>query len=148
MVESAQPQEVGMGTRIGVIASTACLVGLVGALVAAPVVGEAAGVSGAKMTLSLTKDYTASPWTSEVGWANRAKAKLIFGVKNALLGWTEIVTEPKRAIDGGDNFFVGVGMGVKNGVENTLGGVVHTVTFPLTELDAPLPKGGTQLLSS
>jgi len=133
---------------MGFVVSTTLLVGLVGALAAAPAVGEAAGAGGAKMTLSLTKDYTASPWTSEVGWANRAKAKLGFGLKNGLLGWTEIITEPKKALDAGDNFFVGLGKGIKNGVEDTLGGIVHTATFFLTELDAPLPNGGTQLLSS
>lgn len=136
-----------MGKRMGFVVSTALLVGLVGALAAAPVVGEAADKGGAKMTLSLTKDYTASPWTSEVGWATRAKAKLGFGLKNAVLGWTEVFTEPKKALDAGDNFFVGLGKGLKNGVEDTLGGAVHTLTFPLTELDAPLPGGGTQLLS-
>ena len=136
-----------MGKRMGIVAGIVMLVGLVGAFVVAPVAGEAATMSGAKMTLSLTKDYTPSPWTSEVGWANRAKGKLAFGVKNTLLGWTELFMEPKKAIDSGDNFFVGLGMGLKNGVENTLGGVVHVVSFPLTELDAPLPSGGTSLLS-
>jgi hypothetical protein len=149
MLESAKPQEVGMGTRSGLVASTTVLVGLVSVVLAAPVVGEAAdAASGAKMTLSLTKDYTASPWTNEVGWSNRALSKLGFGLRNGLLGWTELFREPKRAIDEGDNFFIGLGMGVKNAVLITLGGVVHTVTFPLTELDAPLPKGGTDLLSS
>jgi len=147
MLEFAQPQEVGMGKRRGVIASMAMLVGLVGVLAAAPGVGEAADGGGAKVTLSLTKDYTASPWTSEMGWGNRARGKLVFGLRNGLLGWTEMVLEPKRALDEGDNFFVGLGIGAKNAVFNTLGGVIHTVTFPITELDAPLPKGGTQLLS-
>ena len=138
-----------MGKRLGFVAGTAVLAGLVSVLLAAPAVGEAAnGASGAKMTLSMTKDYTASAWTSEVGWSNRALSKLGFGLKNGLLGWTELIREPKRAIDEGDNFFMGLGMGVKNAVLITLGGVVHAVTFPLTELDAPLPKGGTDLLSS
>ena len=136
-----------MGKRLGLVASTALLVGLVGSWLAAPAVGEAADAGGAKMTLSLTKDYTASPWTNEAGWSNRALSKLGFGLKNGLLGWTELFLEPKRAIDEGDNFFIGLGVGVKNAVLVTLGGVVHTATFPLTELDAPLPKGGTQLLS-
>jgi hypothetical protein len=133
---------------MGFVAGTLVLAGLVGAVVAAPVVGEAADMAGAKMTLSLTKDYTPSPWTTETGWGNRAKAKLGFGLKNGLLGWTEIITEPKKALDAGDNFFVGLGKGIKNGVGDTLGGIVHTATFFLTELDAPLPNGGTQLLSS
>ena len=137
-----------MGKRLGLVAGTMVLVGLVSAVLAAPVVGEAAdAVSGAKMTLSLTKDYTASPWTNEAGWSNRALSKLGFGLRNGLLGWTELVLEPKRALDEGDNFFVGLAMGVKNAALITLGGVVHTATFPLTELDAPLPKGGTSLLS-
>ncbi len=101
---------------------------------------------GAKWTLSLTKDYTASPWTSEVGYTNRAIGKLGFGVKNLLLGWTEIFTEPKAALDEGSNFFVGLGKGLKNGLEQELGGAVHLVTFPITAIDAPLPGGGTQIL--
>ena len=138
-----------MGKRMGFIAGTMVLVGLAGVVLAAPVVTEAAdGASGAKMTLSMTKDYTASSWTNEAGWSNRALSKLGFGLKNGLLGWTELVLEPKRAIDEGDNFFMGLGVGVTNAVLMTVGGVVHTVTFPLTELDAPLPKGGTALLNS
>ena len=137
-----------MGKRMGLITGTALLVGLVGALAAAPAVGEAAGMGSAKMTLSMTKDYTPSPWTNETGWSNRATSKLGFGLKNVALGWTELITEPKRAMDEGDNFFVGLGMGLKNAAEDTLGGVVHTISFPLTELDAPLPKGGTQLFNS
>ena len=134
-----------MGKRIGVaVVSAAVLVGLVGALVAFPAVGEAA--DGAKWTLSLTKEYTASPWTHEVGYTNRMVGKLGFGIKNLLHGWTELFTEPKEALSAGTNFFVGLGKGLKNGLEQELGGVVHLVTFPITAIDAPLPEGGTQLL--
>ena len=121
---------------------------VVGLLIAAPAMGYAAGMEqgGAKYTLSLTSDYTASPWTSEMGWSNRAGAKLLFGAKNLLLGWTDLFTETKEAVDSGGNFFVGLGYGLKDGVENTLGGAVHLVTFPITGIDAPLPEGGTQLL--
>jgi len=107
--------------------------------------GQAMG-GGAKWTLSLTSDYTASPWTSEAGYVNQAKGKLIFGVKNLLLGWADLLTEPKEAIDQGGNFFTGLGSGLKDAVENTLGGAVHTATFLLPQVDAPLPEGGTQLL--
>ena len=137
-----------MSKSIGLVTSTAVVLGLMGALAVAPAVGEAASTGGAKMTLSLTKDYTASPWTSESGWSNRASAKLGFGLKNLLLGWTELFVEPKKSIDDGSNVLVGLGKGVVNALGNELGGAVHTVTFPLTELDAPLPHGGTQLLSS
>ena len=126
---------------------------VIGTLVVAPAMGFAAEHGGKSMagdhklwTLSLTSDYTASPWTMETGYANRAGGKLLFGVKNALLGWTELFTEPKEALDAGENFFVGLGKGLKNGVFQELGGAVHIVTFPITCLDAPLPEGGTQLL--
>jgi len=138
-----------MGTRSRFVASIAMLVGLLVAVVASPKIGEAAmAAKGAKWTVSLTKDYTPSPWTSEAGYVNRALAKLGFGLKNALLGWTEVILEPKRAIEGDGNFFVGVWKGLLNGVGQELGGAVHVLTFPLTELDAPLPDGGTQLLKS
>ena len=127
---------------------------ILGTLIACPVLGSAAEhggkamsqSGGAKYTLSLTKDYTPSPWTSEVGYSNRVIGKLGFGVKNLLLGWTEIFTEPKEALDSGGNFFVGLGKGLKNGIEQELGGVVHITTFLITGIDAPLPEGGTKLL--
>ena len=126
----------------------ALLAGLVSLLAAYPAVGYAAEMmGGAKYTLSLTKDYTASPWTKEVGYSNRAVAKLGFGVKNLLLGWTDLFTETKKATDGGENFFMGLGHGLKDAVENELGGAVHLVTFPITSIDAPLPDGGTQILN-
>ncbi len=121
----------------------------VGMLVAYPAMAHAAGMAaqpGAKVTLSLTKDYTPSPWTSEVGYGQRALAKLGFGAKKLLLGWTSLVTEPREAVDQGDNLLVGIGRGLKNALENELGGVVHIVTSPLTEVDAPLPEGGTHVL--
>ena len=126
--------------------AVAALVVMIGGLVGSPTVGEAAG-GDAAMTLSLTKDYTASPWTSEVGWSNRALGKLGFGLKNVLLGWTDLFVEPKETMDGGGNILVGLGVGLKDALENTIGGALHVVTFPITNLDVPLPEGGTQLLS-
>ena len=141
-----------MGKRMVVLSSIVVLGGLLAAL---PVVGEAAehggkamGAGSAKITLSLTKDYTPSPWTSEVGWSKRAVAKLGFGVKNLLLGWTDLFVEPKEASQAGENVLKGIGVGLKDAIENELGGVVHIVTFPITGIDAPLPEGGTQLLNS
>ena len=93
-----------------------------------------------------TLALAASPWAAEQGWGNQAKGKLVYGVKNTLLGWTELFTEPKEAMDSGGNFFVGLGKGVKNAVFDELGGAVHIATFPITSLDAPLPEGGTQVL--
>ena len=126
-----------MSNRIGVWI-------VVGAVLAAPAIGFAQETGNAKYTLSATKNYTASPWTSETGYANRAKAKLIFGAKNLLLGWTDLYTETHEAMKAGDNAFVGLGIGLKDTIENELGGAVHLVTFPLTAVDAPLPEGGVQ----
>ncbi len=133
-----------MGKRIGVIASIVVLAVGIAAVSSA----QAAEMGGAKVTLSLTKDYTPSPWTQEVGYTSRAMGKLGFGLKNALLGWTDLFTEPKEASSSGAGFLKGVGYGLKDALENELGGVVHVVTFFLTEVDAPLPEGGTQILSS
>ena len=135
-----------MSKRTGVAAlSAAAVVGLVSVLVAFPAVGEAA--DGAKYTLSLTKDYTASPWTHEVGYGSRAIGKLGFGVKNLLLGWTDLFTEPMEASHSGENIFKGIGVGVKDAIENEIGGALHVITFPLPCIDVPLPEGGTQLFS-
>ena len=105
-------------------------------------------MGNAKITLSLTKDYTPSPWTNEVGWSKRAVSKLGFGIKNLLLGWTDLFVEPKEANQAGESLLKGIGVGIKDAIENELGGVVHIVTFPIPCIDAPLPEGGTQLLNS
>ncbi len=139
-----------MGSRMGLAISLIVLVGVA----VAPIAGEAAEHGGqamssdAKIVLSLTKEYTSSPWTHETGWSNRAVGKLGFGLKNLLLGWTDLFVEPKEAADSGEGLLKGLGVGLKDALENELGGVVHLITFPITAIDAPLPEGGTQLLSS
>ena len=102
------------------------------AIVAAPTLAYAAMAAG--------------PWASESGWGNQAKGKLVYGLKNTLLGWTEIFTEPKDALDEGGNFFVGVGKGLWNAVGQTVGGVVDLATFPIPQISVPLPEGGTKVL--
>jgi len=97
---------------------------------------------GAKWTLSLTQDSTPSAWTTQTGYGTRAAHKLGFGVKNLLLGWTDLFVEPKEAADAGENILKGIGVGLKDTIENEVGGIVHLITFPVTSLDAPLPEGG------
>lgn len=111
-----------MTKRFGVVA-------LVLALVAAP-----------------TAAFAASPWAQEASYAGKATGKLVYGLKNGLLGWTEIFSEPAEAIQGGGNFFVGVGEGLFNAVGQTVGGALHLGTFFIPQIDVPLPEGGTQLL--
>ena len=101
----------------------------------------------AKYTLSLTEDYTPSPWTSQVTYGSRFLHKLGFGAKNLLLGWVDVLTEPYEAGQAGESLMSGIGSGLKDGLFNELGGAVHLVTSPITGLDAPLPEGGTALLS-
>ena len=109
-----------------------------------PAVYAANATGGANVTLSLTKDYTASPWTKEVGYKDQAIGKLGFGVKNLLLGWTDLFHEPYEAHQDGKNVLVGIGRGIKDTIENELGGAVHTITFFLPQVDAPLPEGGVE----
>ena len=106
------------------------------AIVAAPTLAYAA----------MDKMMPQGPWASQMGWANQAKGKLVYGLKNTLLGWTEIFTEPKDALDEGGNFFVGVGKGLWNAVGQTVGGVVDLATFPIPQISVPLPEGGTKVL--
>ena len=112
-----------MGKRFGLI----LLVGV--ALVAAPLLVSAA-----------------SPWADEPTWGAQATGKLKYGVTNLLLGWTSLFREPVQAHQAGENVFVGVGRGVWNAVGQTVGGALHAVTFPITQIDVPLPEGGTDLL--
>jgi hypothetical protein len=112
-----------MGKRLSVV-----VLGVV--LLAAPVTASAA-----------------SPWADEVTYGAQAGAKLKYGVKNLLLGWTSLFREPVQAHQAGENVFVGVGRGVWNGVGQTVGGALHTVTFFVPQIDVPLPEGGTDLLS-
>jgi hypothetical protein len=135
-----------MRTRTTIVPSVFIAIGCLGAL-AAPRPGEAAETGGAKTTLSLTPEFTPSPWTREVGWCRRARAKLGFGLANLLLGWTDLIHEPRQAPREGGTVFTGVAVGLKDALENTLGGALHLLTWPLTEFDAPLPEGGIDLFN-
>ena len=112
-----------MGNRIGIVV----LVGA--ALLVAPMTASAA-----------------SPWADEVTYKDQVCAKLKYGLKNALLGWTSLVRTPVEAHQSGDNVLVGLVEGVWNAVGQTVGGAAHAVTFPLPQIDIPLPEGGTDVL--
>ena len=124
------------------------MLGLVLTLVAAcPLIGYTAEmVHGAKYTLSLTKDYTPSPWTTEEGYLRQSGGKFVFGAKNALLGVTELYTAPRDAMQHGEKVAVGIGRGFVNMLGDMVGGVIHIATFPITAVDVPLPQGGTKIL--
>ena len=83
-----------------------------------------------------------SPWTAAMGGSGTAQEKFLYGAKNLLFGWTELLTEPDEALWTGANFFGGVFKGVWNAIGQTLGGAAQLLTFPWTGFDLPLPEGG------
>lgn len=89
--------------------------------------------------------FAASPWTEQTTYADKVKGKLDYGFKNALGGWTEVLTEPYDHCKGDQNILVGIKKGIWNAVADTAGGVLHLATFPLTQVDVPLPDGGVSL---
>jgi len=88
--------------------------------------------------------FAASPWTSGESYSDKVKGKLEFGLKNFLGGWTEIITRPAEAKKNGNCSLKGLGVGIMNAVVYTVGGVIHTATFPIP-LDVPLPNNGVSL---
>lgn len=84
-----------------------------------------------------------SPWTEKTTYSDKAVGKLEFGIRNLFAGWTEIFTEPYEAQQAKTNIFSGIGEGIWNGLFDTVGGVLHLATFPVTGLDVHLPEGGT-----
>lgn len=89
--------------------------------------------------------FAASPWKEKGGsYSDMAKNKLDFGLKNLLAGWTELISEPASGRDV-VSVTKGLGRGIYNTVVYTVGGALHTATFPITALDVPLPDNGLQL---
>lgn len=85
--------------------------------------------------------YETSSWTTETTYKDKTLAKFGFGLKNTLLGWTEIFTEPYDAKKAGKCCITGFGKGLYHGITDTILGVVHLVTFPVP-VDIKLPEGG------
>ena len=91
----------------------------------------------------------ASPWAAETTYKGKVIGKLDYGFKNTLGGWTEIFTETsegdpncKCQIAGAAK---GLGRGLVYGVADTVGGLLHLITFPFPQIDVPLPEGGVTL---
>ena len=91
---------------------------------------------------SCSLGFKASPWTTETTWKGQALGKLEFGFKNFFAGWTEIFTEPVEACKAKSCVIKGFGRGVFNAILDEVGGLLHIATFPITQLDVPLPEGG------
>ena len=94
----------------------------------------------------IQRQGSSSPWLKERGWTDQATGKLAYGLKNTLLGWTELLTEPYEAATAKNGSVLqGIGEGIWNAVGQTVGGAVDLATFPATGAVVPLPEGGTQL---
>jgi hypothetical protein len=90
--------------------------------------------------------FAASPWAEETEYGDKISEKLQFGLKNTLLGWTDIFFEPIRAskkCDSCDSIWTGLGKGLTDAIVNEVGGAFHLLTFPLP-VDVPLPEDGVQ----
>lgn len=83
------------------------------------------------------ENFKKSPWTEETTYVEKSIHKLGFGLTNLTMGWTALLFEPVRE----ENKFSGLAKGLWRTVTNTVGGVIHTATFPMP-VDVPLPDGG------
>jgi hypothetical protein len=88
--------------------------------------------------------FAGSPWTKSEGYLPQVGGKLVFGLANSLLGWTDVVATPVRYAGDGKNIWAGVGQGLVDGVTNTAGGLFHLVTFPIP-IEIVLPHDGVDL---
>ena len=88
--------------------------------------------------------FGASPWTEQTTTKDQIIHKLDFGARNFLGGWTEIITVPMEYHKNDQNVVKGLANGIWNGIIYTLGGVLHTATFFIPQIDVPLPNNGVQ----
>ena len=93
--------------------------------------------------------HAASPWTEAKTYKEKVLGKLDFGFKNTLGGWTAIFSETAKADSNCKCKIMrtvkGFSRGAVYAVADTVGGVLHIVTFPITQLDVPLPNNGINL---
>ena len=96
------------------------------------------------MVIALPSMAFASPWVDKPTYGEKVTGKLTYGLKNTLLGWTELFKQPMDHTKDPMDFFKGIGKGIYNTVIYTVGGVLHTVTFPITSFDIPIPDDGVK----
>ena len=93
--------------------------------------------------------HAASPWTEEKTYKDKVLGKLDFGFKNTLGGWTAIFSEAKKGNPeckcNVTATAKGIGRGIAYAVADTVGGILHIVTFPIPQIDVPLPNNGINL---
>lgn len=101
------------------------------------VLAAAVLVSFAAPAFAAFDNFKTSPWTKETTYIDKSINKLGFGLTNLTIGWTAIPYEMHK----NSNLYTGFFKGIWRTVTNTVGGVLHTATFPIP-LDIPLPDGG------
>jgi len=89
--------------------------------------------------------HAASEWTQEATYEAKVEKKFRYGVENVLAGWTEVFTEPYERRHSTKDLITGLFVGIFNAVVDTVGGAVHLVTAPITQIDVPLPEDGVML---
>lgn len=104
----------------------------------------------AALLLSLSSiAHAASPWTEGKTYKDKVIGKLDFGFKNALGGWTALFTEPVKEDPNCkcklQSTAKGLGRGIAYAVVDTVGGILHILTFPFPQIDVPLPNNGVNL---
>ena len=82
-----------------------------------------------------------SPWTKKLTYMGKTFGKFGFGLKNALLGWSEVLTEPYDAYKADESFLSSIGKGIYHACADTVFGVIQVGTF-FIPIDLPLPEGG------
>ena len=111
--------------------------------------GIAAGLLGllALAPVALAQESkSASPWTQAASYQEKALHKLDFGLKNTFFGWTELFEEPWTAWrNNKEECLCKAKMrGLAHAIQDTLGGALHVASFPLTQVDLPLPENGVE----
>ncbi|MDA9101103.1 hypothetical protein N9K06_00355 [Omnitrophica bacterium] len=88
--------------------------------------------------------FAASPWMEADTYLEQAEGKLLFGLKNALLGWLDLFNESTKASQKGISPYTGAYHALTDTVVNTVGGILHTATF-FIPIDIPLRENGVDL---
>lgn len=86
--------------------------------------------------------FEPSPWTTEPLYNQKMAKKFMFGFSNLTWGWLEIFKEPYQAVSENRMVWPAIGVGLFNGIVDTIGGALQVLTSPVTPLDIPLPEGG------
>ena len=91
------------------------------------------------VTTSAFAGHHDSHWTEADSYAEKTKQKLDYGMKNLLGGWTNIFCRCEKEKNS-ENYcpIRGFLKGSVKAVVSTVGGALHTATFPIP-VDFPIP---------